>query len=85
MQECLTASPKTSEISIILSFGVESGNVVRVKHVKQISETDFSNIIRILLNQFDQEPVFSLNAPSAADVFLGLLPCVRISPENQMA
>lgn len=83
MQKCLTASPKTSEISINPSFGVESGNAVRVKHVKQISKTDFSNIIRILLNQFDQEPVFSLNAPSAlwtaADVFLGLSPCVRIS------
>lgn len=72
----LDSFPETSEISIILSFMVESGNTVRVKYVKQISKADFSNIIRILLNQFDQEPVFSLNAPSAlwsaADVFLGL-------------
>lgn len=35
----LDSFPEASEISIIPSF---SGNAVRVKYVKQISQTDFS-------------------------------------------
>lgn len=55
----LDSFPETSEISIILSFGVQR------KHCEgQVCETDFSdrflraNIMRILLNQFDHKPVF---------------------------
>lgn len=57
--EIFDSFPKTSEISIILSFGVQ-----RKRCEGQVCETDFSdrslraNIMRILLNQFDHKPVF---------------------------
>lgn len=55
----LDSFPETSEIAIILFFGVQ-----RKRCEGQVCETDFSdrflraNIMRILLNQFDHKPFF---------------------------